>query len=98
MIYYIRKEINLNKRKELLKMDNRFNDLINSVKVNELFHKKEAEDKKKNCVMWVLAIVGVVTVIAAIAYAVYKFVTPDYYEDDDIDFDQDLMFDNYDEE
>ena len=48
--------------------------------------------------MWVLAVVGVVTVIAAIAYAVYKFVTPDYYEDDDIDFDQDLMFDNYDEE
>ncbi len=79
-------------------MDNRFNDIINSVKVNELFHKKEAEDKKKNCVMWVLAVVGVVTVIAAIAYAVYKFVTPDYYEDDDIDFDQDLMFDNYDEE
>lgn len=79
-------------------MDKRFNDIINSVKVNELFHKKEAEDKKKNCVMWVLAIVGIVTVIAAIAYAVYKFVTPDYYEDDDIDFDQDLMFDNYDEE
>ena len=79
-------------------MYNRFNYLINSVKVNELFHKKEAEDKKKNCVMWVLAVVGVVTVIAAIAYAVYKFVTPDYYEDDDIDFDQDLMFDNYDEE
>lgn len=79
-------------------MDKRFNDILNSVKVNELFHKKEAEDKKKNCVMWVLAIVGIVTVIAAIAYAVYKFVTPDYYEDDDIDFDQDLMFDNYDEE
>lgn len=79
-------------------MDKRFNDIINSVKVNELFHKKEAEDKKKNCIMWVLAGVGIVTVIAAIAYAVYKFVTPDYYEDDDIDFDQDLMFDNYDEE
>ena len=75
-------------------MDKKFNDIINSVKVNELFHKKEAEDKKKNCIMWTLAIVGVVTVIAAIAYAVYKFVTPDYYEDDDIDFDQDLMFDN----
>jgi len=77
-------------------MNNKINDIINAVKVNELFHKNEEQEKKKNCIMWILAIVGIVTVIAAIAYAVYKFVTPDYYEDDDIDYDEDYLFEDYD--
>jgi len=76
-------------------MNNRINDIINTVKVNELFHKKENEEKKKNCIIWILAIVGIVAVIAAIAYAVFKFVTPDYYEDDYIDYDDDFLFDEY---
>lgn len=34
-----------------------------------------------------LAIVGAITVIAAIAYAVYRYFTPDYLEDLEDDFD-----------
>lgn len=81
--------------KGVLYMENRINDIINTVKVNELFHKKEEEEKQKNCILKILAVVGIVTVIAGIAYAVYKFVVPDYYEDDDIDFDDDYGFEDF---
>ncbi len=36
--------------------------------------------------LWILAIVGAVTVIAGIAYAVYKYMTPSYIDDSDDDF------------
>ncbi len=73
-------------------MDNKFNEIVNAIKVNELFHKKEVEDEKKNCVLWVLAGIGAVALIAGIAYAVYRHFAPDYYYDefeDDFDFDDD---------
>ena len=38
----------------------------------------------------VLAIVGAVAAIAGIAYAVYKFFTPDYLEDFEEDFEDDF--------
>ena len=55
-------------------------------------HKNEAE-KQKNTVILGLAIIGAVAAVAAIAYAVYRFVTPDYLEDFEDDFDDD--FDDY---
>ena len=42
-----------------------------------------------------LAIVGAVTIVAAIAYAVYRYFTPDYLEDLEDDFDD--YFDDDDE-
>ena len=63
--------------KGVLHMENRINDIINTVKVNELFHKKEEEEKQKNCILKILAVVGIVTVIAGIAYAVFRYLTPD---------------------
>ena len=39
------------------------------------------------------AIIGAIAGIAAIAYAVFRFVTPDYLEDFEDDFDDD--FDDY---
>jgi len=51
------------------------------------------EKKKSNKLLWVLAIIGCVAAVAAIAYAVYRFLTPDYLEDFDEDFDDD--FDDY---
>ena len=44
-------------------------------------------------IVWALAIVGAVVVIAGIAYAVYRYLTPDYLEDFEDDFDDD--FDDY---
>ena len=42
--------------------------------------------------MWVLAIIGAVAAVAGIAYAVYRFFTPDYLED----FEDDSMM-NFDD-
>ena len=65
---------------------NKLEDMIAASKLNELLHKKD-DEKAKNTLLWVLAIVGAV---AAIAYAVYKFFTPDYLEDFEEDFEDDF--------
>ena len=63
-------------------------ELINASKLNELLHKKEEE----------LAIIGAVAAVAGIAYAVYRFFTPDYLEDFEDDFDDDFDDDFFEEE
>lgn len=76
-------------------MDNKFDEIMNAIKVNELFHKKEVAEDKKNMILGILAIVGIVTLVAGIAVAVYKYLSgKDYDEyDDDFDFDDDLLED-----
>ncbi|MBQ3513036.1 MAG: DUF4366 domain-containing protein [Lachnospiraceae bacterium] len=69
-----------------------FDDLISVAKLSELVNKKE--EKKDNKIVWTLAIIGAVAAVAAIAFAVYKYLTPDYLDDDD-DFD-DLFDDDFD--
>ena len=74
----------------------RVEEIMNSTKLNEFLHRKEEEEKKKTCILWILAIIGVVAAVAAIAYGVYRFFTPDYldFEDDfDDDFDDDFFED-----
>ena len=63
-------------------------DIIAATKLSELVNKKE-EDSHCKTVLWILAIVGAVAGIAAIAYAVYCFFTPDYLEDFEEDFEDD---------
>lgn len=81
----------------------RVEDIANSIKLNELLKKRELEEKQKNCIMMILAIIGTITAVAAIAYAVYRFFTPDCLEDyeddyeDDDDFDDDFFDDEEDE-
>ena len=65
---------------------NRIEDLVAALQ-------KREEEKNKNTVLWILAIVGAVSVVAGIAYAVYRFFIPDYLEDFEEDFDDD--FDDY---
>ena len=67
---------------------NKLEDMIAASKLNELLHKKD-DEKAKNTLLWVLAVVGAVAAIAGIAYAVYKFFTPDYLEDFEEDFEDD---------
>jgi len=71
-------------------------------RVEELFSslQKREDDKNKNTLLWVLAIIGTVTAVAAIAYGVYRFFTPTYIEDFEDDFDDDFddYFDEEDEE
>ena len=63
-------------------MNKRIEDIIAETRLNE-----------KNTVIWTLAIIGAVAAVAAIAYAVYRFVSPDYLDDFEDDFDDD--FDDY---
>lgn len=75
-------------------MNNRIEELLNAAKLGELLHKKDnACEKKSNTVVWVLAIIGAIAAVAAIAYGVYKYFTPDYLEDFEDDFDDDYDYD-----
>ena len=56
-------------------MSNKFEDLINAAKVSELLHKKELEEKNKNAIVIVLAVLGAIAAVAGIAFAVYKYLT-----------------------
>ena len=67
----------------------RVEELMNTSRINDLIHKREEDEKKKNCILWVLAIIGAVAAVAGIAYAVYRFFTPDYLEDFEDDFVED---------
>ncbi len=77
---------------------NRVEEIMNSTKLNEFLHRKEEEDKKKTNILWVLAIISAVAALAAIAYGVYRFFTPDYLEDFEDDFDDDFDDDFFEDE
>ena len=75
----------------------------------KMLKREEEKEKKCNLVICILGAVLVIAAIAGIAYAVYRFMKPDYLEDfeDDIDdefdydddfFDDDDEFDFEDEE
>jgi len=59
---------------------------------------KKDNEKKGNTLLWALAIIGAVAAVAAIAYAVYRYMTPDYLDDFDDDFDDDFEDDFFDDE
>ena len=65
---------------------NRIEDLL-------LALQKKEEEKPKKYILWALAVIGAITAVAGIAYAVYRYLTPDYLEDFDDDIDDD--FDDY---
>ena len=72
---------------------------LNNLNLNEKIEdllaalKKKEDEKEKNTVLWVLAIIGAVAAVAGNAFAVYRFFAPDYLEDFEEDFDDD--FDDY---
>ena len=72
---------------------------LNNLNLNEKIEdllaalKKKEDEKEKNTVLWVLAIIGAVAAVAGIAFAVYRFFAPDYLEDFEEYFDDD--FDDY---
>ena len=76
---------------------NKIEEMISAAKLSEILQKRD-DDKMKKTIIWILAIVGAVVAIGAIAYAVYRFFTPDYLEDFDEDFEDDFEDDYFDEE
>ena len=69
-------------------MANKFDDFLSAIKLGEIIHKKDPDEKKKHTIIWILAIIGAVAAVAAIAYAVYRYMHPDYLEDFDDNFDE----------
>ena len=41
----------------------RVEEIMNTTKLNELIHKREEDEKKKNCILWILAIIGAVAAV-----------------------------------
>ena len=69
---------------------NKMEEFLTATKLNDLLRRKEEDEKNKNTLLWVLAIIGAVAAIAGIAYAVYRFFTPSYPEEFEDDFDDDF--------
>ena len=65
----------------------KLSDLLEMAKVSDIIKKKEKEDNK---IVWALAIIGAIAAVAGIAFAVYKYLAPDYMDDFDEDFDEDF--------
>ena len=76
-------------------MNQKLDELLTTARINELIRKKEMEDNKKNTVVWVLAIIGAVAAVAGIAFAVVKYFSPSYLDNDFDDFDDDFDDDFY---
>lgn len=72
-----------------------FEELLATAKLSAILDKKEDQECKK--VLWVLAIVGAIAVIAGIAAAVYHYLAPDYLDDIEDEFEDDF-FDDEDED
>lgn len=70
-------------------------DFLEMAKVSDIINKKENEENK---IVWALAIIGAIAAVAGIAYAVYKYLTPDYMDDFDEDFDDDFDDDFFEDE
>ena len=79
-------------------MCGKIDDLVNNAKINQLLNKNKADEERKTCIVWILAIIGDVNCVAAIAYAVYRRVTPRYLDDFDGDFDYDEFDDDFDDD
>lgn len=76
-------------------MNQKLDEFLTTARLNELIRKKEMEDNKKNTVIWVLAIIGAVAAVAGIAFAVVKYFSPSYLDNDFDDFDDDFDDDFY---
>ena len=76
---------------------NKVEEIIAATKLSELMNKKEED---KNCIIGLSTGGGVLAVaaVAAIAYAVYCFFTPDYLEDFEEDFEDDFDDDFFNED
>lgn len=70
----------------------------NISKVSELLNKKEEEEKCGIKARTVFAIIGIIVVVAAAAYGLYRFFAPDYLEDFEDDLDDEFEEDFFDDE
>ena len=73
----------------------KLDEVLELKKLNELLgHKEVKEDKFPKTILWIRALIGVIAAVAAIAYCVYRYLTPVYDDDFDDDWDDDYDFDD----
>ena len=72
--------------------------IASNAKLAELLGKKTAPEKKTHVVLWVLAIIGAIAAVAGIAYAVYRHMNPNYFDDFDFDDIDEEYEDDYEDE
>ena len=77
---------------------NKLDEILDNARVNELLGRKKEEEKKCNKLLWVVAVIGAIVAVAGIAYAVYRYLTPDYLEDFEDNFDDDFDDDFFEDE
>ena len=77
-------------KKEII---NKLDEILENAGVNEILGRKK--EKKCNKLLWAVAIIGAIAAVAAIAYAVYHYLQPDYLEDFEDDFDDDDEDDDF---
>lgn len=77
---------------------NKLDEILDNARVNELLGRKKEEEKKCNKLLWVFAVIGAIVAVAGIAYAVYRYLTPDYLEDFEDNFDDDFDDDFFEDE
>lgn len=81
---------------------NKLDDILQAARINEMIGKMKpkqvVEEKKCNKLLWVLAVMGAVVAVAGIAYAVYRYFTPDYLEDFEDNFDDEFDDEFFEEE
>lgn len=65
---------------------NNLKDFIDELKLKKLIK----EEKKCNPVVVALVIIGIIVIIAAAVYAIYRFFKPDYLEDFEDEFDDEF--------
>ena len=76
---------------------NKIEEMITESKLYEMLRKRE-QDKVKKTILCIIAIVGAVIAVAGIAYAVYRYISPDYLEDFEEDLDDDFEEDFFEDE
>lgn len=72
-------------------------ELITALKAYDFGKKKEIvveEKKSTNPVVVILAVIGAIVAVAGIAYAVYRYFTPDYLDDFEDEFDDEEEFED----
>ncbi|MFV0466477.1 MAG: hypothetical protein ACK5ML_10435 [Lachnospiraceae bacterium] len=83
---------------------NKMDDFLSTTGLSDLLKKKDevvVKVKKPSRVLWVFAVIGIIVAVAAAAYGIYRYFTPDYLDDFEDDFDdefEDDFFDDDDEE
>lgn len=85
---------NMSVWKKGCKVMDKIESLISATKLNEFLKRQEKAEEKKDNLVCILAAVGVVLLIAAIAFAIYKYLNRDYFEDFDDDFEDEDEFDD----